>query len=178
MFQLSIFWVFWDTPKLQIQEKFRDSPIATTMVSLSFLGCIKIHIFFNLQRTHTMLFSLRAQCPLLLWLTVKKRRKIQTKWSISYHSYLEGLGFWSGWHGVHARCFPKNGAAAADVLLNTFPAINHQLVSPAIYQQLLPRLGPGDGQYIRRQAQSLFTPLHRGKYIHFTGVNISGVDGV
>ena len=72
----------------------------------------------------------------------------------------------------------KQGAAGADVLLNTLTPINHWLVSPAIYQQLLPRLGPGDGQYIRRQAQSLFTPLHRGKYIHFTGVNISGVDGV
>ena len=34
-----------------------------------------------------------------------------------------------------------NAAAAADVLLNTFHAINHRLVSPAIYQQLLPRLG-------------------------------------
>lgn len=52
-----------------------------------------------------------------------------------------------------------NAAAAADVLLNTFHAINHRLVSPAIYQQLLPRLGAGDGQYIRRQTQSLFTPL-------------------
>ena len=35
----------------------------------------------------------------------------------------------------------KQGAAAADVLLNTLTPINHWLVSPAIYQQLLPRLG-------------------------------------
>ena len=35
----------------------------------------------------------------------------------------------------------KPGAAAADVLLNTLTPINHWLVSPAIYQQLLPRLG-------------------------------------
>ena len=35
----------------------------------------------------------------------------------------------------------KQGAAAAYVLLNTLTPINHWLVSPAIYQQLLPRLG-------------------------------------
>ena len=35
----------------------------------------------------------------------------------------------------------KQGAAGADVLLNTLTPINHWLVSPAIYQQLLPRLG-------------------------------------
>ena len=62
----------------------------------------------------------------------------------------------------------KQGAAGADVLLNTLTPINHWLVSPAIYQQLLPRLGPGDGQYIRRQAQSLFTPLRNPLLSHCT----------
>ena len=41
---------------------------------------------------------------------------------------------------------------------------------------VITQIGAGDGQYIRRQAQSLFTPLHRGKYIGGKYVNISIVD--
>ena len=151
------------------------------MVSISVQGCIKSHDFvqipkdsYHVVQQPLVLYMGPIQCPFLICWQINNR-KIQ--WFISYHFSLEELGFWSGWHSVHARCIPKNVAAAADVLLNTFPAINHRLVSPAIYQQLLPRLGPGDGQYIRRQAQSLFTPLHRGKYIRFTGVNTSASQG-
>ena len=61
-----------------------------------------------------------------------------------------------------------NAAAAADVLLNTFHAINHRLVSPAIYQQLLPRLG-------REMAN--ISGVRPNRYLpHSTGVNISGVN--